>query len=154
MKLPIKAGQRLAGDHSAVNFELSVGDRRGQGGSAGVGGQGEVGGTILDLSPCPSPQCRLFNQTFVTENRFPLPAFFGVRVLRVARSVSNWQNFLFHPHPQIFKHFELQRVACWLAVHVFCAASSANHVSDIVTAFVLDAWYQMNKKCTKSLTTY
>ena len=44
MKLPIKAGQRLAGDHSAVNFELSVGDRRGQGGSVGVGGTRGSGG--------------------------------------------------------------------------------------------------------------
>ena len=30
MKLPIKAGQRLAGDHSAVNSGLSGGDRGGE----------------------------------------------------------------------------------------------------------------------------
>ena len=42
MKLPIKAGQRLAGDHSAVNSGLSGGDRGVQRGVTGWG-QGRVG---------------------------------------------------------------------------------------------------------------
>ena len=40
MKLPIKAGQRLAGDHSAVNSGLSGGDRGGEWGVTGGDGGG------------------------------------------------------------------------------------------------------------------